>query len=61
MAGSRNVSPEEMWLPTKIAGPETGMFSSPSILVPNSNRTPQTKNVHLNIQYSNEPPVRPHR
>ena len=30
MAGSRKVSPAEMWLLTMIAGPVRGMFSRPS-------------------------------
>jgi len=50
MAGSKKVSPAEMWLLTKIAGPDGGMLSAPLIDGLNSSRHKGANATHLNTQ-----------
>ena len=50
MAGSRNVSPAEMWLLTRIAGPDFGMLSAPLIEGLKSNRHKGANATHLKTQ-----------
>ena len=50
IAGTRNVSPAEMWLLTRIAGPVSGRFSSPSIQGRNSSRVSGPIENHLKNQ-----------
>ena len=62
MAGSRKVSPAEMWLLTKIAGPDAGMLSAPLIEGLNSSRHKGRKRHPFEHPVQQDrPPLRPNR